>query len=97
VLRWSARARADLKAIHDHITKDSPRNAKAVVRDILERAEEIPATPRAGRVVPELTDPTIREIPVHAWRVIYQLREQQVFILTLVHKRRVPTPEQLNG
>lgn len=97
MLRWSARARADLKAIHDHISKDSPRNAKAVVRDILERAEQVPATPHAARIVPELNDPSIREISVHAWRVIYQLREQQVLILTLVHKRRVPTPEQLNG
>ena len=62
MLRWSARARADLKAIHDHISEDSQRNAKAVVRDILERAEQVPVTPRAARVVPELNDPTIREI-----------------------------------
>jgi hypothetical protein len=28
--------------------------------------------------------------------VIYPLREQQMFIITLVHKRRATTPEQLN-
>ncbi|MDE2349267.1 MAG: type II toxin-antitoxin system RelE/ParE family toxin [Gammaproteobacteria bacterium] len=37
MLRWSARARADLKAIHDYIAKDSPGNAKAVAREILAR------------------------------------------------------------
>jgi toxin ParE1/3/4 len=95
VLRWSARARADLKAIYDHISPDSPRNAKTVVREILAHAEHIPATPRVGRVVPELSDPDIREIPIHSWRLIYQLRAEQVFVLTLVHKRRAPTPEQL--
>jgi toxin ParE1/3/4 len=97
VVQWSARARADLKAIHDHIAKDSPRNAKAVVHDILDHAGDIPSTPHAARIVPELNDPTIREIPVHAWRVIYQLREQQVFIVALIHKRRAPPPEQLNS
>jgi toxin ParE1/3/4 len=95
VVRWSARARADLKAIHDHIAKDSPLNAKAMVKEIHERAATLPATPRMGRQVPELRDPTLREVSVHAWRVIYQLRESNVFIVTLVHKRRAPAPEQL--
>jgi toxin ParE1/3/4 len=97
VLHWSLRARADLKAIHDHIAKDSPRNAKAVAREFLTRADQIPATPRAGRVVPELDDLDIREIPVHSWRLIYQLREQDLFVITLVHKRRSPTAEQLRS
>ncbi len=74
MVRWSQRARADLKAIHDHIAKDSPDNAKAVVRDILERTTTLPDTPRIDRRVPELDDPEIREAPVHSWRVIYQLR-----------------------
>lgn len=97
MLRWSERALADLKAIHAHIAKDSPRNAAAVARKFLERAQEIPATPRAGRVMPELGDPSIREIPVHSWRLIYQLRDAHVFVLTLVHKRRVPAAEQIRG
>jgi toxin ParE1/3/4 len=95
VLRWSQRARADLKAIHDYIAKDSPTNAKAFVRDILARAATLPETPRIGRRVPELDDPEIREVPAHSWRVIYQLRGQSVFIVTLVHRRRAPAPEQL--
>lgn len=97
MLRWSLRVRADLKAIHAYIAKDSPQNATAVAREFLARAEQIPATPHAGRVLPELGDPTIREVSVHSWRLIYQLRAEQVFVLTLVHKRRVPAPEQLRG
>lgn len=97
MLRWSARARADLKAIHDYIAKDSPTNAKAVMRDILARAATLPETPRIGRAVPELNDPDIREVAAHSWRVIYQLRGQSVFIVTLVHRRRAPAPEDLRG
>lgn len=95
--RWSQRARADLKAIHDYIAKDSPTNAKAVVRDIMAHAAALPETPRIGRRVPELDDPEIREVPTHSWRVIYQLRGEEVFIVTLVHRRRAPTPEQLRA
>jgi plasmid stabilization system protein ParE len=86
-----------LKAIHDYIAKDSPLNAKAVAREILARAATLPETPRIGRIVPELSDADIREVPVHSWRVIYQLRGNDVFIVTLVHRRRAPAPEELRG
>jgi plasmid stabilization system protein ParE len=95
--RWSQRARADLRAIHDHIAKDSPANAKTVVRDILACAAALPETPRVGRRVPELTDSDIREVPAHSWRVIYQLRDHAVFIVMLVHRRRAPGQEELRG
>jgi toxin ParE1/3/4 len=95
VLRWSQRARLDLKAIHDHIAQDSPGNAKAVAHEFLARAEQLPALPRAGRVVPELGNPEIREVPVRSWRLIYQLRGDQVFVLALVHKHRQSASEPL--
>jgi len=88
---WTARARADLKAIHDYIAKDSPVNAKRVVREMHRKARELAETPFIGRIVPELEDPDIREIPSCSWRIIYQLREKRVFVLTVIHKRRQPT------
>lgn len=96
-LRWSQRARADLKAIHDYIAPDSPINAKAVVREIVARATTLPETPRIGRRVPELDDPDFREITVHSWRLIYRLGEGRVSVVTLVHRRRAPSPDELRG
>jgi toxin ParE1/3/4 len=46
VVNWSQRARADLKAVHDYIAKDSPQNAKVVAREIRRRADGIEAAPR---------------------------------------------------
>jgi toxin ParE1/3/4 len=94
-VRWSARGRADLKAIHDHIAKHSSFNARAISLEIVARAARLAETPRLGRVVPELGDPHIREIPLHSWRLVYELRGENLFILTLVHKRRSPAVEQL--
>lgn len=93
--RSSQRARADWKTIHDYIAKDSPTNSMGVVRDIIARAATLPDTPRIGRRVPELDDPDVREVTVHAWRVIYQLRGNDVFIVTLVHRRRAPASDDL--
>jgi plasmid stabilization system protein ParE len=90
MVTWTARARADLKAIHDYIAKDSSINAKRVVREMHRKAASLAETPHLGRVVPELEDPDIREIPAYSWRLIYQLREQRVFVLTVIHKRRQP-------
>jgi toxin ParE1/3/4 len=60
---WSKRARADLKLIHDHIAEESPANAKAVAREILRRANTIESAPFSGRMVPEMQDERVREVP----------------------------------
>lgn len=86
-----------MKAIHDYIAKNSPMNAKAVVREIIARAATLPENPRIGRRVPERDDPEIREVPARSWRVIYQLRANDVFIVTLVHRRRAPASEELGN
>jgi addiction module RelE/StbE family toxin len=91
MVTWTARARADLKAVHDYIAKDSPLNAKRVVREMHRKAATLAETPLVGRVVPELKDPNIREIPAYSWRLIYQLRESRVLVLTVIHKRSRPS------
>jgi plasmid stabilization system protein ParE len=88
VVLWTHRACADLQAIHDHIAKDSRRNAEAAVRKIMRRADSLEVAPRMGRVVPELREPELREISVYSWRILYRVRDDQVFIVTLVHQRR---------
>jgi toxin ParE1/3/4 len=94
---WTARARADLKAIHDYIAKDSPQNAKRVVREMRHKADTLEETPLLGRVVPELEDPEVREIPAYSWRILYQLRERRLFVITVIHKRRQPSATDIAG
>ena len=62
MVRWTIRARDDLHAIHQYIAKDSPINARAVIRAFIENALILDRTPRAGRVVPEFGEEDIREI-----------------------------------
>jgi toxin ParE1/3/4 len=97
LVRWSQRARTDLKAIHDYIAKGAPLNAKQVAREIFQRAEQLLATPHMGRRVRELDDADIREVPVHSWRIIYQLRGNDVFIITLIHRRRLTSADDMRA
>jgi plasmid stabilization system protein ParE len=90
---WTPRARADLKAIHDYIAKDSRQNAKRVAREIRHKADALAEPPRPGRKVPEINDPDLCEISAYSWRIIYHLRNNSVFIVTLIHKRRQPGTE----
>jgi plasmid stabilization system protein ParE len=85
---WTVRARADLKAIHDYIAKDSPENAKRIVGEMRRKADALTAAPHIGRMVPELGDPEVREIPAYSWRILYQVQERRVYVLAIVHKRR---------
>ena len=41
-----------------------------------------------GRVVPELADPTIREVFVFRYRLMYRIETERVTILAFVHGAR---------
>ena len=88
MVKWSLRARADLKAIHDYIAKDAPLNAKPVVQEIRRKADSIAEVPYSGRKVPEVNDEQLREVPSYSWRILYHIRNGDIFVVTLVHKRR---------
>jgi hypothetical protein len=41
-----------------------------------------------GRVVPEVDEPAARELIVGSYRLIYEIREESVFVLALIHGAR---------
>lgn len=46
-------------------------------------------------MVPELREPELREITAYSWRILYRLRDGDLFIVTLVHQRRHLDPADL--
>ncbi|WP_445371654.1 type II toxin-antitoxin system RelE/ParE family toxin [Methylomonas sp. HW2-6] len=85
---WTPRAKNDLKAIHDYIAQDSPLTAKRIVQELVEKTDKLLTAPYMGKKVPEFDKEALREIGVHSWRIIYQIRLNQTFVVTVVHKRR---------
>ncbi len=85
---WSEPAKADLRFIHDFIGRDSSHYAKKVAEDIAAKTDILDDLPRVGRVVPELNNEHIRELSLYSYRILYEIKDQDVFVLTVIHKRQ---------
>lgn len=94
-IRWSPQAASDLRAIKDYIARDSPHYAEITINRIIDAAMSLEEFPRLGRVVPERSDDSIREIVVQNYRVIYLLDPDVVEILTVHHGARRLDPRRL--
>jgi plasmid stabilization system protein ParE len=96
VVRWSDQAKADLKAIHNVIARDSTHYARKVTQELVEKTDALAELPRLGRVVPELGDDNVREIPAYSYRILYEIKpDDDIVVLAVVHKRRDLGPEQV--
>ena len=83
-----------------------PDGALRVLEDALEAARGLGELSERGRVVPEFNDPTLREIFVHRYRLLYRVSVDYVSIVTFLHGRaglhrlgptkRVNQPRQAN-
>ena len=79
---------ADLENAADYIARDSPRYASAFVREVRAAALSLRKLAHRGPMVPELDDPTIRELLVRNYRLIYKVEERRVVLLGLIHGAR---------
>ena len=81
----------DLRAISLRIALEDPRAALGVAERIERAANRLERFPLRGRVVPELRDlgvPGYRELIVAPWRVMYAVREREVFVWAVIDGRR---------
>ncbi len=69
----SPSARRDLRDIVRYISVDSPERAVGFARFLVSSTKRLSDFPEMGRVVPEFADPSIREIVVRSYRVIYHV------------------------
>ncbi len=85
---WTESAWADLEGIADYIAQDSRFYAASFVRETRDAARSLSTLAERGRVVPEMGNPTIRELLLGNYRLVYRVREQNVEILGLIHGAR---------
>ncbi|MGI9331633.1 MAG: type II toxin-antitoxin system RelE/ParE family toxin, partial [Gammaproteobacteria bacterium] len=87
-VRWSANAKADLRELKALISRDSAFYARRFVSKIMDSAGKLCDQPQLGRRVPEADRDDIRELLFQNYRIIYRLRHNDVYILTVVHGTR---------
>ena len=94
-IRWTQQAADDLEAIAKFIASDSPQYAKLFVIDVLRAIERLEDFPRCGRMVPESGKPTIREIILGNYRIVYRHSKNIVELLAIYHGARLLDPARL--
>lgn len=87
-ISWTDAAWSALQDAAEYIGADSPRAASEFVERVISGASSLQTLSNRGRIVPEIADPSIRELILSPFRLIYQVRPDEVFILMLLHEAR---------
>ncbi len=90
---WTQETLVHLAEIEKFISQDSPERAERFVDALLDHVESmLPDNPRIGRVIPEASNPDIRELLHKNYRIIYRLTHTHIEILTVFEGHRLPRP-----
>jgi plasmid stabilization system protein ParE len=88
-LIWAPQAADDLTAICTFIARDSEGYAREFAARVIGAVEMLEEFPELGHVVPEFTDPSLREILHGHYRIIYEVGGDAVHILAVHHGARL--------
>ncbi|MBP6808617.1 MAG: type II toxin-antitoxin system RelE/ParE family toxin [Chromatiaceae bacterium] len=89
---WTAAAQQDRADIFDHISFDNPLAAlrmDELFADAVARLAEYPLMGRGGKIAG-----TREVIPHPSYRLVYEVNDQAVWILALVHTARLWPPRR---
>ena len=92
---WTRPAKADLKHIHDFIAGDSKHYAKKVAQEIREKTDILDELPNVGKMVPEVGKREIQELHIYSYRIMYEVNNEQCYVLAVIHKRQDFSAESL--
>jgi toxin ParE1/3/4 len=87
---WSQEAGENLVDIEEFIARDSIERAVQFVDALIDHTEAILSdNPRSGRTVPEIGNPSIRELIYRGYRIVYRLNGDRIEILTVFEGHRL--------
>lgn len=92
---WSEQALGDAEEIRAFIARDSPSYADLFVDRLLASADRLQRHPHSGRVVPEFARADLREVLLGNYRVIHQVSDTEIAIVTVFHMARLLNAERL--
>ncbi|HED35550.1 MAG TPA: type II toxin-antitoxin system RelE/ParE family toxin [Gammaproteobacteria bacterium] len=86
---WSQESLDDIDSIAEYISRDSLYHAQQVVEQIFDLGDSLAQQPQSGREVPELNAPDVRERFIYSYRLIYEIRDNDIHILGVIHGKRL--------
>ena len=85
---WAPSALEDVDSIADYIARDSVDQAALFVARLFEATDRLQKFPLSGRVIPEVSNYSCREIIYGFYRIMYRLDNDDVWITGVVHGAR---------
>lgn len=89
-LRYSPTAMADLKSIHDFISKDSRLYAKKFIAELRDYITVLKKHPEFGFPAFPARYNNLRQVLYKSYRIVYLYENSTVFIISVVHQHRLP-------
>ena len=90
-LEWSEESLRRLCEIEAFIASDSPDRAREFINHLISNAGLLPDNPELGRTVPEFGDPSLRELIVKKYRIVYKHEKHRIVIITVFEGGRLLT------
>jgi addiction module RelE/StbE family toxin len=82
---WTPEALRNLDTIGDYLRTVAPDVADRIVVSLVESMDAVMDFPRLGRMVPEFELDDLREVIVDDYRVVYELRGDTAWVVTVLH------------
>ena len=90
---WAPSALNDIDSIAEYIARDSSHRASLFIRRLFESSDRLKEYPLSGRIIPEINDPSCREIIYGSYRIMYRIENNDIWITGVVHGAQNWTPE----
>jgi len=86
---WTRQAVEDVEAIKAYVARDSVQYAALLTERIVASVDRLESFPESGRVVPEVGDPSLREVVYGAYRIVYRIQPEAVEVVAVHHAARL--------
>ncbi|MBL9091823.1 MAG: type II toxin-antitoxin system RelE/ParE family toxin [Planctomycetaceae bacterium] len=87
-IRWTRLVADDLEQAVEYIARDSPAYARAFARKVVDAGQSLAEFSERGAIVEELGDPSVRQLFIGSYRLVYLVAPEMVVLLGLIHARR---------
>ena len=85
---WTESAQRALDDVLGDIAETSPSGAVRVLTRALDTAASLSTLAERGRVVPEIGEPTLRQLLVYDYRLLYRMLDDRIVIRAFLHGAR---------
>ena len=93
-LFWTDPALHDLLKVIQHIKADKTNAALRFGKEIKQKVSRLAQFPHSGRIVPEFQIPSLREVLIGDYRIVYRLMspKPRIEIISLFHGAKAVEP-----